>query len=325
MKKVILLIVAFVFAKSAVMACDVCGAYMGIMPNEKNNFISVYNRYRAFKGDYFTGSNKLFPDGSYFKTEHAGHNTAGISMYEVFRVTELRARYFVHPRVELNMILPYATNKEVVGSSTTIADGLGDLILTAGFHLFDDKISGDWRHRFIVGAGVKLATGNDRDNGNGQRITILNQPGTGANDAIVMATYLMGFNHWGLMLNGMGKLNGTNAFNERIGNSIAAASCLFYKIDVGCGFQVIPSLALNYENTKGEYLKDVLQNRTGMQALLGGGGIQVAYRKFSFDIMAQVSLDEPPSKNSMFTTFRMVTGLTYSFSQGKYIFHRNDR
>lgn len=320
-----MLLVVFVLLETTLTACDVCGAYMGIMPNEKNSFIAVYNRYRAFKGDYFTGSNKFFPDGSYFKTEHAGHNTAGVSMYEVFRVTELRARYFVHPRVELNMVLPYANNKEVVGTSATVAEGLGDLTLTAGYHLFDDTISGDWRHRLIVGAGVKLATGDDRDNGNGQRITILNQPGTGSNDAIVMATYLVGYKQWGLMMNGMGKINGTNAFNERIGNSVTASSCLFYKIDVGCGFQIIPSLALNFEKTKGEYLNDVLQTRTGMQTLLGGGGLQVSYRKFSFDIMAQQALDEPASSNTMFTTLRMVAGLTFNFSQSNYIFEKKTK
>lgn len=320
-----MLLVVFVLTETTVTACDVCGAYMGIMPNEKNSFIAVYNRYRAFKGDYFTGSNELFPDGSYFKTEHAGHNADGVSMYEVFRVTELRARYFIHPRIELNMVLPYATNKEVVGSSSTVAEGLGDLTLTAGYHLFDDTITSDLKHRLIVGAGMKLATGDDRDNGNGQRITILNQPGTGANDAIIMATYLMGYKQWGIMLNGMGKLNGTNAFNERIGNSISSTSCLFYKLDLGCGFQVIPSVVLNYEQTKGAYLKDQLQSRTGMQTLLGGVGFQVSYRKFALDLMAQKAISEPKSSNTMFTTLRSVIGLTYNFTQDSFIFHKKDK
>lgn len=319
-----MLLMVFVFSETTVTACDVCGAYMGIMPNEKNSFIAVYNRYRAFKGDYFTGSNELFPDGSYFKTEHAGHSTAGVTTYEVFRVTELRGRYFLHPRIELNMVLPYANNKEVVGTSSTVAEGLGDITITAGYHLIDDTITADLKHHLIVGAGVKLATGDDRDNGNGQRITILNQPGTGSNDAIIMATYLMGYKQWGIMLNGMGKLNGTNAFNERIGNSISASSCLFYKIDIGCGFQILPSLVVNYEKTKGEYLNDVLQNRTGMQTLLGGVGVQVSYRKFALDIMAQKAINEPKSSNTMFTTLRSVIGLTYNFSQDSFIFKKKD-
>lgn len=314
-----------VFSMTTVTACDVCGAYMGIMPNEKNSFIAVYNRYRAFKGDYFTGSNEMFPDGSYFKTEHAGHSAAGVSTYEVFRVTELRARYFIHPRVELNMVLPYANNKEVVGTASTVAEGLGDLTLTAGYHLIDDTITSNLKHRLIVGGGVKLATGDDRDNANGQRITILNQPGTGANDAIIMAAYLMGYKQWGIVVNGMSKFNGTNAFNERIGNSVSASTSLFYKVDLGCGFQILPSIVVNYEKTKGEYLKDVLQSRTGMQTLLGGVGLQVSYRRFSLDIIAQKAIDEPKSSNSMYTTLRTVAGLTYNFNQSNFLFHIKDK
>lgn len=320
MKKYLLLIMVSVLVKSSVTACDICGTYMGIIPNEKNSYIAIFNRYRAFKGETFTGSNAWFPDGAYFKTEHAGHNASGLSMYEVFRVNEVRARYFVHPRVELNMVLPYIAIKEVVGSAVSEAKGLGDISFIVGYHLLDNKSTGNLRHRLVVGAGIKVSSGDDRNDAFGQRIPIMNQPGTGANDAILSLTYLVGYNNWGVMLNAMGKMNGTNAFREKIGNSINLSTGLFYKIKTNFGLHILPCMNLSYEHTKGVYLNNVLQRKSEMKSLIAAVGMQMQYRKFGLDVSVGLPVDEPKSSNTMFTTTQMVVGLTYNFSQKNYLF-----
>jgi len=50
-----------------------------------------------------------------------GATTSGGNIYEVYRAVELRARYFLHPRVEVNIVLPYLMN-------TDFSNGVSDKI-----------------------------------------------------------------------------------------------------------------------------------------------------------------------------------------------------
>ncbi len=101
-----------------VQACDICGCFMGITPYDNQSNVGVLHRYRSFNGyQSLNQSRHFFPkeagilaggpdsegNGSY---SHNG-NPAD---FEVYRVTEFRAKYFIHQRLELNAFVPYVQN-----------------------------------------------------------------------------------------------------------------------------------------------------------------------------------------------------------------------
>lgn len=100
MRKLFILVI--LCCSADVLGCDMCGCYMGIIPNEKESSIGVYYRYRAYVNDIYAG-NSWYPDGGNLRVQHGTHDgsssDAWLSSYEVYRVTEVRGRYFLHPRL----------------------------------------------------------------------------------------------------------------------------------------------------------------------------------------------------------------------------------
>ena len=99
-----------------VFACDLCGNFMGITPYDNQSQLMLLHRYRVFNGyrNYQQTSRFLIP-GAY-KTMHDPSVMGGDSAteiknhsskdYETYKVIELRGKYFLHPRWEVNFILP---------------------------------------------------------------------------------------------------------------------------------------------------------------------------------------------------------------------------
>ena len=100
-------------------ACDLCGCFMGITPYDNQSGFALMHRYRIFNGYQATGQPMQFrPDGariflpSSLNSDNGyAHNHEGSADdFEAFRVIELRAKYFLSRRVELNAFLPYVMN-----------------------------------------------------------------------------------------------------------------------------------------------------------------------------------------------------------------------
>ena len=100
-----------------VFACDLCGSFMGITPYDNQSQLTLLHRYRVFNGyrNYQQASRFLIP-GAY-KTMHDPSVISGDSAteiqnhsskdYETYKVIELRGKYFLHSRWEVNFILPF--------------------------------------------------------------------------------------------------------------------------------------------------------------------------------------------------------------------------
>ena len=90
---------------------------MGLTPYDNQSNFGIHYRYRSFSG-YHGQNHYSFPKGSNFffpkddKTAPlTGHNN-NPNDYELYRTMEIRGRYFVHRRIELNAIIPYNSNSE---------------------------------------------------------------------------------------------------------------------------------------------------------------------------------------------------------------------
>ncbi|TGE25314.1 transporter [Hymenobacter aquaticus] len=328
MKKIYLALALSSLWSSAAQACDICGCFMGITPYDNQSGVSLMHRYRIFNGYQQLGqSHAFFPAGVQpfvpshpnrdegYQHAHKGDATD----YEAYRVVELRGKYFLAKRLELNAFVPYVMNTSQSNGVQLNTAGLGDVTLFAGFHLIRAIETAGVQSRLIVGAGAKLPTGDyQRTNASGRRYPMLNQPGTGTTDGFVYANYIGSFHNVGLSLNSSYRRATRNRFGNNVAPSTSSFANLFYRLAVGSNWQVYPSAQLYYEKTKGEMLDGQLTHEHAMNDALLGPGLDVYYKNFSLNTSFQLPIytattDHPASAG------RMVLALGYSFRQTKYL------
>ncbi|MBC6988620.1 hypothetical protein [Hymenobacter sp. BT491] len=304
---------------------------MGITPYDNQSGVSLMHRYRIFNGYQDYGqSSKFFPGGvrpffpshlnsdNGYEHEHHGDPTD----YEAFRVLELRGKYFLSQRVELNAFVPFVMNTSQINSKQLNASGIGDVTIFAGYHLIRAIETAGVQSRLIVGGGVKLPTGNFRQvSADGHRYPLLNQVGTGTTDGFVYANYIGSFHNVGLSVNSSYRRSTRNAFENSLAPSTTTFASLFYRLPLGTNWQVYPSAQFFYEKTKGEMLEGHLTGEHAMNNALLGPGLDVYYKNLSLNASVQLPVytgttDHPASAG------RMVLAVGYSFNQTKYLFKR---
>lgn len=324
-----LLLLAGLLAVPPARACDLCGCFMGITPYDNQSSLSLMHRYRAFNGYQQLGQqHRFFPAGARpffpgalhrdtgYHHDHAGNPTD----YEVFRVVELRGKYFLSQRLELNAFVPFAMNTSYANERELTLSGLGDVTVFAGYHLLRAIETAGVQSRLIVGGGAKLPTGNfQRRNAEGRRYPTLTQPGTGTTDGFMYLNYIGSFHNVGLSLNTSYRRASRNRFEESTAPSTSTFANLFYRLPLKGDWQVYPSAQFFYEKTKGELFEGQLTGEHAMNNALLGPGLDVYYKNLSVNASAQfpvytASTDHPASAG------RLVLALGYSFRQSKYLF-----
>ncbi len=305
-------------------ACDICGCFMGITPYDNQSIFSFLHRYISFNG-YVGQKQHFFPDGSQFFpagnkrdaaiTQHKGD----ASDYEVYRATELRGRYFLSKRIELNAIIPYNSNSEQYNGNVATVSGLGDINVYAGYHLLRKLDQKKFNQRLIVGAGIKLPTGkSDAKNAEGIRYNALSQAGTGSTDGFVYFNYLLGYKKAGLSLSATYKINGQNDEQESIANSTSSFMNVFYTMELNKTVKLVPSLQLAYEYSAGEKYKGVKTGEHVMNNLMSGVGLDLFIKNITLNMAIQTKAwsakDDHPQPAG-----RVVLGVTYNFNQLYYL------
>ena len=324
--KAIYLLVLLVIS-SLIFACDICGNYMGITPYDNKSSISFLHRYRVFNGyrDYQSQS-YFFPHSAY-KTMHGGdtktdsilaaNKTYSSKDFESYKIFELRFKYFVLKRLELNVFLPLLDNKSKTNDVSVHHTGLGDVSFNAGFHLITPKADRIVRHKLIVGVGIKLPSGNFYAHDSySNRLPFEMQPGTGSTDGFGYINYVLMTKSFGLNMSINYKVNGKNIYQERLYNSHNDFVSLFYKIKIK-QLMLYPSIQANYENTKGLSIKNVLQQNTTVNSLLLGPGLDFYYKSFSLNTSWQFTVYEKINSGNLKSAGRISVGLNYSFGKKK--------
>ncbi|WP_207428745.1 hypothetical protein [Pedobacter sp. SYSU D00535] len=317
--KLAVLALLFTLLGGNVMACDICGCFMGITPYDNQSSIAFLYRYRSFSG-YQGQSHPVFPEGSKFfrlgsQTDgEISHHNSDPSDYEVYRALEVRARYFLSQRMELNAILPYNSNSEQYNGNLNTVAGIGDANLYGGYHLLR-KLDRKLNQRLIVGLGVKLPTGkSDVTNYKGLRYSTLTQTGTGSTDGFAYFNYLAGYKKLGLSLSGTYKVNGENRDEESIANSTTGFLNLFYNQSLNTSLKMVPSVQFAYEYSAGEKYKGVKTGEHVMNNLMAGAGLDFFVKNVTLNMAYQVKAwtvkDDHPQPAG-----RVVLGVTYNFNQ----------
>ena len=335
-----------VIITNSLFACDFCGCFMGITPYDNHSSISAMYRYKMFNGyqnmnqrhnvfqksafSNSTSQNTLANSNSNFNTlKHGSNGSANTepsqpeylqSDYELYTTAELRGKFFIHKRIELNAIVPFVMNSSRWGNQKETINGISDLTFFAGFHLINRTMTEKFQHRLILGGGVKLPVGHYyMKNEAGYRINFLLQPGTGSIDYMGYLNYVFGYKKLGINYMSSYKINGHNYYHERIANSTTNYLNVFYKFRQDKDLKIFPSIQGYYEYTKGLYIKNIYQQATEMNVATGGVGLDVFYKQIAINTSFHFPVYEKKFDGNMATAGKFMIGLTYSFNQKNYL------
>ncbi|MDQ2794284.1 MAG: hypothetical protein M3Y12_09805 [Bacteroidota bacterium] len=109
---------------------------MGIIPYDNQNSFSLMHRHRIFNGYQALGQPpRFFPAGArpFLPSPLSGDNGyahthhGDATDFEAFRVLELRGKYFLSRRVELNALVPYGLNTSQINGRQLNSAGVGDV------------------------------------------------------------------------------------------------------------------------------------------------------------------------------------------------------
>jgi hypothetical protein len=302
---------------------------MGITPYDNQSQLTLLHRYRVFNGyrNYQQTSRFLLP-GAY-KTMHDPSVIPGDSAietknhsskdYETYKVLELRGKYFLHPSWELNFIFPIQQIKTKYDGQKNTNTGVSDPTLFSGYHVIKRLNGYVIKQRMIVGAGIKFPLGiSDKQNAQFNRMSLLNQNGTGSVDHFYYVNYLLSRKWFGIATNCMFKINGTNKYKEKFANSYNQVFNLFVKLEIN-DLKIFPAVFVNYEYSKGLLVNGNLEAGTNIDVLLLGPSLDLSYKKFVLNTSYQFNVYERVSSQSLANAGRFVIGLTYNFSQNKYL------
>jgi hypothetical protein len=322
------------------MACDFCGCFMGITPYDSQSNIAFLYRYKMYSGYAHTEQDHylfhrnavaavpapLTHPGNYSTLKHGSLGTEPSapsrlpSDYELYTSAELRAKYFLHKRMELNLVLPFQMNESRTGNNLVQVHGLGDLTLMAAYHIIERTLTEKIQHRLSAGYGIKLPTGNaNQQTANGERIDFLLQSGTGSIDHLLFANYTLAGKRAGASLNAAYKINGENDHRERISSSSTAYLNIFYKFRQSKALKIFPSLQLYHEYCKGVYIGDAYEQGTAMNNLTAGIGTDIFYKQFALNASYHLPLYEQELEGNLSEAGKFMIGITFSFNQKKYL------
>jgi len=307
-----------------VKACDICGNYMGITPYDNKSSISFLHRYRVFNGyRNYQNTSRFFPHSAY-RVAHGDPHSDSLSAgnyayssddFESYKVFECRFKYFMTERLEFNVFVPLHNNKSKTNNVVNRHTGLGDISFNAGFHVITPKAEEYFRHKLIVGAGIKLPTGNHyAHDQNGNRLPFEMQPGSGSFDGFGYMNYMFAANNMGANISINYKVNGSNNYHEKLMSGHNHYMSLFYKLN--CKDMIVyPSLQANYEYTKGLAVYDVLSKNTHVNSLLLGPGLDIYYKSFSFNTSWQFTTFETVRDGSLKSVGRISFGINYNITK----------
>jgi hypothetical protein len=293
------LVFSFIFLINQTKACDICGCgvgnyYLGMMPQFHKNFVGV--RYRNFTYDSHLGQSAVFA------TE------------ERFRITELWARYYVHPKFQVLAFVPWAENSQKTSSGIKNMSGLGDVIILSNYHFFKSSDEKNWKHNFWVGAGIKLPTGKYQYNDNdASQVANPNfQLGTGSVDFMGSFLYNLRYQKWGLNTDLVLKINTKNRNQYRFGDRLSS-NFSFFMIQKINNLGFMPNVGFYGEYSFEDYRKGNSVEHTGGVLLNQSTGLDLFYKNYSLGINYQVPVYQNLADENIKSNHRFLVHCTYMF------------
>lgn len=323
-----LIVVCLLLNSPVLHACDLCGTFIGILPYDNQNSISLLHRYRVFSG-YADAPGQTFPPGAYrfspaYSSLHGNHGQVHSALdFESYKTIELRGKWFVHPRCELSFAFPYIVNKYRSDDRIYTVSGMGDMSLLAGWHLISRMPDQGFRHRLVAGAGIKFPSGNCNFTQEGERVPLLMQCGTGSTDAIAYLAYTGGGNNFRWGFTASGKFSGTNRYGEQLLPSENATAFGGYILGKG-SWKFLPQVQIFQEYLPGMRTGIVTDRSSAMKSMLGGLSLAVYKGSFSTEFSAQLPVYDYCVEDNPENKIRISVSISWNFKGQWYLFKRKN-
>jgi hypothetical protein len=299
--------ILFLFLSFPSKACDLCGCgagsyYLGVMPQFQKNFVGL--RYRSASFDSHLG-------------QETGNYSSLFETQERFYTTEIWARFYPHPKLQLLAFLPYQWNFQDENNTTKSLSGMADASIIAQYEILNttnDTISQKFEHSFFVGSGIKLPTGkSDFDEENSLQVANANfQLGTGSTDFLLTSQYTIRYKKIGFTADASYKINTENSQDYRFGNRVSSNATLFYLKQFG-KFGFMPTLGVYYENSQKDKRENKMVLDTGGNLVNAVFGTQIYTGRFMFGVNYQTPLKQSLANNQIKSNDRFMIQTAFLF------------
>lgn len=310
-KPIILLLLVSLMGITKSIACDICGAgigsyYVGLLPDFNKRFIGL--RYH-----HNTLLTHLGPQ----------RNRTPITADETYQTIELWGAWNFGNRMRIMAILPYNSNsRHLYGSGESgYKDGLGDVIVTGHYKLFDHAATIASNnlliHSLWIGGGVKIPTGqydaNDR-NSVSQDAPNNFQLGTASTDFLINVAYDIRIMDLGLNINTSYKINTENKHEYRYGNKFSMTALAYYKFNIRNKIRISPNAGTIYETQlKDKTFRQYTVAQSGGNSLNAAVGIEVNTGSISFGGSFQTPIHQHIADGRAKALNRILTHISYTF------------
>ena len=297
-------------------ACDVCGIFLGIQPHDRTSSFSLLWRYRRLEGTLPGLASKMA------LPKHGGHSTGGEVVVgdthyrELYQVAELRGDIWWSQRFATLVSLPLVNNYRAVnGVISNDVYGVGDPVVIGRYLLVNTKcLTTDERtvHRVMLGAGAKMPLGRSDMTYHDELVGTDQQPGTGSWDALVSAEYMVRRGRNGASLSMIGRYNGVNSEDHRLGHGLSTTAEVFRRWDLNEDLKLMPSIGLYHELSGMDADSGMEVPGTGSSTLFAHAGSRVWWRSWGLSATLQVAIARTLGEEMVPNRERVVIGLTYN-------------
>jgi len=188
-------------------------------------------------------------------------------------------------RLQAFVFVPYNFNKRNEGENVTRLSGLGDIVVSANYNLINtyDSANSDLTHNLLVGAGVKLPTGEFRAIQDGLTVNQNFQLGTGSVDFLFNMIYTLRYKNIGLNTEFTYNHNTTNRDDYRFGNTTRSGISAFYIPQTGA-VTVMPNAGISVETFRDNQQYEQPFPDSGGWAVLYNAGVEAYYRNMAVGV-----------------------------------------
>lgn len=300
----------FLLASAHVMACDVCGIFLGIQPHDRSSSFGVLYRYRLRHGT-------LDPTTPALALKHGGMSDATEAQryHEFYQTIELRGDLRIGQRWSLLGSVPVVNNyQSVEGLPTADLYGVGDPMLLLRYMVANTRCLTDEErtvHRLTVGGGVKLPLGRTDLTYRGADVSKDLQPGTGTWDALASVEYLVRRRSLGAGITTVGRINGTDADGYRFASMLCTSADVFYRFD-GDDLTVAPSVGTYWEWAGPDAENDLEVAGTEQNTLFASVGGRIWWNAWVLSANYQHAAIDRSGPMMVPNRQRLIVGLTYN-------------
>lgn len=299
----------------AASACDVCGIFLGVQPNDRRSTVGIFYRNRLMQGTTHVPltSNLLVKHG---EMPVSGMALREVPITEIVNVAELRADLRLADRLFLLASLPLINTYRGVNHYQVLdAYGLGDPFLMVRYQVANTRSIKDrtYVHRFMVGGGIKLPMGRSDLRVNGDLVSPDVQLGTGAWDALAALEYAVRRGRTAGGLSALARINGTNAAGHQLGHGVSTTAEVFHRFGNDT-LSFAPAVGGYTEWTAYDHVHGTADHATGGTTIFSHTGVRVWWKGVSFSAYYQHALLHNEGLSITPTRHRIVAGVTVNIN-----------